>query len=70
MKITRRTLARMLAATAAVSGAEAQTPSQASPSNGIDEDATAARELLQSNARDIAKVTLPMATEPAFRFKA
>jgi hypothetical protein len=70
MNITRRTLARMLAATAAANGAEAQTPSAASPSSGIDEDMIAVQEQLQSNERDIAKVMLPMATEPAFRFKA
>ena len=64
MKVTRRTLARMLAATAAVNGAAAQTPSTE------DEDLKAAHEQLQTNAQQLAKVPLPMATEPAFRFKA
>ena len=52
----------MLAAAAAVHGA-AQTPSE-------DEDLKAAREQARNNAQQIAKVALPMATEPAFRFKA
>jgi hypothetical protein len=54
----------MLAATAAGNGVAAQTPS------AEDEDLKAAREQARNNAQQIAKVVLPMATEPAFRFKA
>lgn len=54
----------MLAAAAAIPQAAApQTPP-------ADADLDSARELLKSNAQQIAKVQLPMATEPAFHFKA
>jgi hypothetical protein len=64
MDVTRRKLATMIAAAAAANTAAAQTPPAA------DEDLKAAHEALQSNAQQLAKVPLPMATEPAFRFKA
>jgi hypothetical protein len=35
-----------------------------------DADLESARELLRTNVAQIAKVKLPMATEPAFHFKA
>jgi hypothetical protein len=35
-----------------------------------DADLESAREAMRANARQIAKVKLPMATEPAFHFKA
>jgi hypothetical protein len=43
-----------------------QTSSQAAPANA---DLESARELLRTNEAQIAKVKLPMATEPAFHFK-
>jgi hypothetical protein len=64
MKVTRRSIARMLAAAAAVpQSATSQTPSP-------DADLDSAREQLKTNAHQIAKVKLPMAIEPAFHFKA
>jgi hypothetical protein len=39
----------------------------AAPGNA---DLEAARELMRTNAQQIAQVKLPMATEPAFHFKA
>lgn len=58
MRITRRELtAALLAATPT----PAQTP--------LDDLVKAARDRLKSNADALAKVELPMATEPAFQFK-
>jgi hypothetical protein len=59
----------MLAGAAVVrKGGAAQTDAQrAAPG---DADLEAARELMRTNAQQIAKVKLPMATEPAFHFKA
>jgi hypothetical protein len=66
MKVTRRKLAGMIAAGATVASAPAQQPA----SSGNDDDLRSAREQMRGNALQIAKVTLPMATEPAFQFKA
>ena len=64
MKVTRRSIARMLAAAAAVpQAASAQTTSP-------DADLDSAREQMKASAQQIAKVKLPMPTEPAFHFKA
>lgn len=61
MKITRRTLAAaVLAAPAAAQ------PAPAAP----EEELKAARENLRRNAQALAKVKLPVETEPAFQFKA
>ena len=68
MNVTRRNLARMLAATTAIpvlaTPAAAQTPA------GSDEETRSAHDLMRSNAEALAKVKLPMATEPAVHFKA
>jgi hypothetical protein len=68
MNVTRRNMARMLAATTAipavVTRADAQTPA------GSDEETRSAHDLMQTNAQALAKVKLPMATEPAAHFKA
>jgi hypothetical protein len=64
MDVTRRTLARLFAATVAVPVTEA------APQASESEDDKAAREQMRNNAQQIAKVSLPMATEPAFRFRA
>ncbi len=65
MAVTRRSLARMLAAAAAATQTSgAQTPQPA------DADMQSARDQMRANAEQIAKVKLPMATEPAFQFKA
>jgi hypothetical protein len=66
MQVTRRSLARILAATAAVPlQAVAQTPSPDS-----DDELKAARDRVRSDAAILAKFPLPKTTEPAFRFKA
>ncbi len=62
MDVTRRTLARMLAATAVV-------PVEAVAQTDSDEPLKAARQDLRNQAQQLAKFPLPMATEPAFRFK-
>jgi hypothetical protein len=41
---------------------------QAPPAESDDD--RSAHDLLRSNAQQLAKVSVPMATEPAFRFKA
>jgi hypothetical protein len=70
MDVTRRTLTRLVAAAVAtpLTPAVTQAAPQASPAESDDD--RSARELLRSNAQQLAKVSLPMATEPAFRFKA
>jgi hypothetical protein len=62
MKLTRRKLAAALLAPAAA--APAQTPP--APRDEVE----AARARLKSNGEALAKVELPMSTEPAFRFEA
>jgi hypothetical protein len=75
MDITRRTLARVFAATAAapalvpVDAAAAPAPPQGAPA-GAEADLNTAREMMRSDARRLAQVHVPMSTEPAFRFKA
>ena len=66
MKLTRRKLAVALVTAAA---APAQ-PSQPVPAPAPDGDLQAARERLLANARVLAATPVPMATEPAFQFKA
>ena len=58
----RRDLAWLLLAGAAPDGAIAQTTAA--------EDYSAARERVKSNGAELAKFKIPMATEPAFAFKA
>ena len=62
MKLTRRQLAAALVIPAAAAPAQTQ-PAAA-------DEVEAARGRLKSNAAEIAKVALPMSTEPAFNFKA
>lgn len=67
MDVTRRRLARMLASSAAVTAvAAAQTAVQP----GTDEESTSAREVMSANAQQLAKIKIPIETEPAFHFKA
>jgi hypothetical protein len=64
MKITRRELAAVVSATAL---ATAQTePRAANPADELQ----AARNRLKANGELLAQQTVPMATEPAFQFKA
>ena len=58
MALTRRELAGVLAATAAVASPQAE-----------DEESRSAREALEQNAQQLDKIPLPIATEPACRFK-
>jgi hypothetical protein len=63
MVITRRKLAGLLAATAAI-------PTAAAPQTDNDEETRSAHEALRNNAQQLDKIPLPMATEPAAHFKA
>jgi hypothetical protein len=68
-RIGRRALARMLAATAA--GAAAPSVSAQAPAQTpVDPFLRQAREDRLDDARQIAKIPLPLTIEPAFRFKA
>jgi len=74
MDVTRRSVARILAATAAVPAlvlneSVAQTPPPA-PSSSPDAELDTARALMRANAQKLAQVKLPMAVEPAFKFRA
>ena len=60
MKLTRRALATAVLAPAAL----AQTPPAA------EDDLKAARDRIKSNGEALAKVEIPMSTEPAFQFRA
>jgi len=62
MKLTRRQLA-----VAVVAGQAVRLPAAPQPS---DDELKAARERLKSNADALSAVKPPMATEPAFQFKA
>jgi hypothetical protein len=64
MKLTRRKLATALAASAAP--LFAQTPAAPAP----DDELKAARDHLKANGDTLAAQAVPMATEPAFQFKA
>ena len=64
MKLTRRKLATVLVSATAMA---AQQP-QLVPAP--DNDLQAARDRLQTNAAALATTPIPMATEPAFQFKA
>jgi hypothetical protein len=73
MNVTRRNMARMLAATTAipvlaVSAAPVSDAAQA-PADA-DEETRSAHDLMRSNAQALANVKLPMAAEPAVHFKA
>jgi hypothetical protein len=69
MDVTRRSLARTTAKMLAVAAAIPQ-HGVSQTNQAADADLEAARELLRANLQQIAKVKLPMATEPAFVFKA
>lgn len=67
MKLTRRSLAKIVAAAAVPAAA---TTAIAAPQAESSEEAKSAHDALRNNAQQIAKVKLPMATEPACHFKA
>ena len=66
MELTRRKLATVLAS-ATVAAAQTQTPAQPAPPGDL---LQAARDRMKANAAALAKPAIPMATEPAFQFKA
>ena len=67
MQLTRRKLAAVLTSGVAL----AQTPATAPPAAAAPDDLLqAARDRNQANARALAAEAVPMATEPAFQFKA
>ncbi len=68
MKITRRQLAGAIAFTTAAA-AEPQTP-EANQAATEDAEIAAARERLRRATSALANHQIPMATEPAFQFKA
>jgi hypothetical protein len=63
MKMTRRQLA------VAVVSATAMAQTQPAPTNAVDE-LQAARDRIKANSETLARQLVPMATEPAFQFKA
>lgn len=65
-KLTRRQLALAVSSSAIVL---AQTPASAIPSNA-DEELKAVKDAIRQNCEQLAKVDLPMSTEPAVHFKA
>jgi hypothetical protein len=65
-KFTRRALGAILSTSAALI---AQTPGLPLPSNP-DEELKAVKDTIQQNSQQLAKVDLPMATEPAVHFRA
>jgi len=66
MKLTRRKLAAVVAGAAATS-----VPAQAVPQTAAsDDDLKTARDRMRANAAALANQNVPMATEPAFQFKA
>jgi hypothetical protein len=66
MKITRRELAAALVAAAPAAAEQTTTPQPTTPEDLL----KAARANLKSNADAMAAIDVPMATEPAFQFKA
>ena len=68
MKLTRRKLAAAIVSAAALPSA-APEPAP-SPQADAADDAKLARDRLNANAAALARVKLPMSTEPAFQFKA
>lgn len=62
-KVTRRNLARLASASLLAAPARPQQPA-------ADDDLEIQRQNLRRNREQLAKVTLPIAVEPAFTFKA
>jgi hypothetical protein len=66
-RLTRRELAAVALASAAVGRIEGQTARGPQPT--ADEDFKAAEQRIRDNSTSLAAVPVPMATEPAFQFK-
>ncbi len=67
MKLTRRRLAVAVLGSAAAS---AMPPQQPAPPRTPEDEIKAARARVQANSDALAKEAVPMATEPAFQFRA
>ena len=65
-RFTRRALAAVLSSSAVLL---AQTPAPPLPTNA-DEELKAVRDTLRQNSEQLAKVEVPMSTEPAVHFRA
>jgi hypothetical protein len=65
MELTRRKLAGAVLSSAAAALAQTQPPPPTA-----DEDLKAARDRIKANSEALAKIPVPMATEPALQFKA
>jgi len=71
MKLTRRKLAAtLLSTTVSAAALSAQQTPPPAPAPAAPDDLQTARDRLKANAAALAAVPLPMATEPAFQFKA
>ncbi|MEO8596185.1 MAG: hypothetical protein ABI759_22895 [Candidatus Solibacter sp.] len=68
MKLTRRKLAASLISAGAL--AAQQTPTAAPAPAPADSDLKTARDRLAANAAALSATAIPLATEPAFQFKA
>ena len=68
MKFTRREMASALTVAAALAQSSAQTP--APPPASADALLQAARDQVKATAARLSSQAVPMATEPAFQFKA
>jgi hypothetical protein len=66
MAVTRRSLAKMIAAAAVAPRVGVSQTDQPAPNADLE----SARGQMRTNFQQITKVKLPMATEPAFHFKA
>ena len=69
MKITRRRLAVAALAPAAAALSKATSQAQAPPASGEDLNALT-QSLVRANSEILTKAAIPIATEPAFQFKA
>ena len=71
MNVSRRKLAKILTtATLASQVVQAQTPLAAPAKPSADQDLAQAKAGMRANAAQLARISLPMAVEPAFRFRA
>ena len=72
MKLTRRKLAAVLVSATAMAAQQPQpAPTPAATPAAVPEDLLkAARDRVQANAAALASASMPLATEPAFQFKA
>jgi hypothetical protein len=70
MKLTRRELAAVVSATATGVAAAATTAQTGQGTANPADELQAARDGIKANSDLLARQTVPMATEPAFQFKA